>query len=116
MTSTTNFKQWDIVLVQFPFTDFQSTKKRPALVISPNIYNKSDDLIIAFITSQIQQPPRPGDFVISDWKTAKLPKPSLIRMKFATITQSIVAKKLGRLNTADISVFKSHFKEFFLGK
>ena len=116
MTSTIPFKQWDVILVQFPFTDFQSTQKRPALVISPDGYNKDGDLIIAFITSQIQKPPRPGDFTLADWKSAKLPKPSLIRMNLATIAQSIVAKKLGRLSTTDISSFQKHFRDFFLGK
>ena len=114
MTSTISFKQWDIVLVQFPFTDFQSTKKRPALVISPNLYNRDDDLIVLFITSQLDRTSRPGDYLIREWKVANLPKPSLIRMKIATITQSIVDKKLGRLSTVDISSFKKHFREFFL--
>jgi mRNA interferase MazF len=114
MTSTISYKQWDIILVQFPFTDFQSSKKRPALVISPDLYNSDDDLIILFITSQLDRTSRPGDYFIKEWKAANLPKPSMIRMKMATITQPIVDKQLGRLSAVDISSFKSHFREFFL--
>ncbi len=44
---------WDIVLVPFPFTDLTTSKKRPALVVSPDSYNSGPDVIIAFITSQL---------------------------------------------------------------
>lgn len=116
MRSMTGYRQWDIILVQFPFTDFKSAKKRPALVISPDKFNKSDDLIIAFMTSQMDRSPQPGDYQIEDWKGASLPKPSLIRMKLATISKSIVHKKLGRLSQIDINAFKSQFVSFFIGK
>ena len=37
----------DIILVPFPFTDQSTTKKRPAVVISSEIYNTDrPDLII----------------------------------------------------------------------
>ena len=53
MLSTTTYRQGDIVLVSFPFTDLTATKKRPALVISPNSINQQNqDLILAAITSQ----------------------------------------------------------------
>ena len=49
------FKQRDIILISFPFTDLSSSKQRPALVISSNKYiNSREDLIIVAITSQIK--------------------------------------------------------------
>ena len=41
-----------IVLVKFPFTDFSSTKKRPAVVISPILYGaRYGDTVVVPLTS-----------------------------------------------------------------
>lgn len=112
MGSTMNYKKWDIVLVPFPFTDLKTTKKRPALVISPDNYNNGYDLVILFITSQMNSPKRLGDYYISEWKKCGLPKPSMIRMKFATIHKSIVIKTLGKLNNKDTSGLSKNLIEF----
>jgi len=91
-------RKWDIVLVPFPFTDLTTAKKRPTLVVSPDHYNRSgQDVIILFITSRTDVSPHPGDYRIRLWKEAGLPKASLLRMKFATIDQDIIVKRIGRL-------------------
>ncbi len=109
----THYKQWDIVLVPFPFTDLSTNKKRPSLVISPNQCNVEQDAVIAFITSNLDVKSRFGDYLIQEWKKANLPKPSLIRMKFATIDQSIIIKKLGALPDKDIELFRSELIHYF---
>ncbi|NIP39861.1 MAG: type II toxin-antitoxin system PemK/MazF family toxin [Candidatus Dadabacteria bacterium] len=108
----TSYKKWDIVLVPFPFTDLKTTKKRPALVIYPDNYNKVFDLVILFITSQMDIPRRPGDYHISEWKKCGLPKPSMIRMKFATIHKSIVVKTIGKLTKQDAKGLTKNLIEF----
>jgi len=53
MPSTTRYRRGDIVLVSFPFTDLSSSKRRPALVVSPDAFNQTmQDLVLAAITSQ----------------------------------------------------------------
>jgi len=113
MKSTTIYKKWDIILVSFPFTDLKSGKKRPSLIVSPDKYNQSSDVVIAFVTSQLSKTYRMGDYHIQDWKKANLPKPSMIRMKFATIDKSIIKRKLGRLSEKDIKEFKKKLLAFF---
>jgi mRNA interferase MazF len=104
---------WDIILVPFPFTDLTTSKKRPALVISPDRYNSGPDVIIAFITSQLQTPRRPGDHRIIDWQASGLPKPSQLRMKLATISRRIVIKKIGHLTSAEKSRVQAVIHRFF---
>ena len=49
-------------------------------------------IIIAFITSRISGKQKLGDYLIQNWQKANLPKPSIIRMKFATIDKGIIIK------------------------
>lgn len=56
---------------------------------------------------------RLGDYTIERWEESKLPKPSMIRMKFATIDKSIVVKKIGHLSELDISGFHNEIIKFF---
>ena len=54
MPPTTSYSFGDIVLVSFPFTDLTATKKRPALVVSPDSFNAAGrDLVLLAITSQL---------------------------------------------------------------
>ena len=53
MPSTTRYRRGDTVLVSFPFTDLSSSKRRPALVVSPDSFNHAmQDVVLAAITSQ----------------------------------------------------------------
>jgi mRNA-degrading endonuclease toxin of MazEF toxin-antitoxin module len=40
MQHMTTYKFGDVILVSFPFTDQSTSKKRPAIVISSDIYNE----------------------------------------------------------------------------
>ena len=113
MKSTMNYKKWDIVLVPFHFTDLSAVKKRPGLIISPNEYNGGQDVIIAFVTSKFATQHRLGDYKIIEWEKSNLPKPSMIRMKFATIDKSIIIKTLGRLQEKDSNEFGQTLIHFF---
>lgn len=113
MKSMTTYKKWDIVLIPFPFTNLRQSKKRPALILSPNEYNEGADVIIAFMTSNITTDPRIGDYHIKNWENSGLPKPTMVRMKLATVMNRILVKKLGRLENEDQIRFKKNFEDFF---
>jgi len=107
-----NYEKYDIILVPFPFTDLSQSKKRPALIMSPNEYNFGKDVIIAFITSNLNIEPKIGDYNILDWQNSNLPKPSIIRMKFATIDKAIIIKTLGKLVANDATNFNKLLLDF----
>lgn len=113
MKSMTSYNTWDIVLVPFPFTNLRTTKRRPALIISPDKYNMGPDIVILFITSNVSTFGRTGDHIIKKWKESGLPKPSMTRMKFATIEQSIIIKKIGNLHKSDRDTINKKFVNFF---
>src|SRR5277367_3381448 len=97
----TPYKQGDIVLIPFPFTDLSTLKQRPAFIISSNSYNKIHaDIIICAITSHIPTQIEPFDYKMTtdDTRQAGLPKESLIKLdKIVTIDKRLVRKKLGTL-------------------
>ncbi len=66
MPSTTIYSFGDVVLVPFPFTDQTAAKKRPAVVVSSDAYNKArPDVIVMAITGHVSGYPRIGEVVIS---------------------------------------------------
>jgi mRNA interferase MazF len=81
----TSYSFGDIILVPFPFTDQTSTKKRPAVVISSDVYNQEHpDLIVMAITSQRYISTMLGDVTVTYWNEAGLLKPSVIKAIMAT--------------------------------
>ncbi len=101
MPTTTIYKQGDVLLVPFPFTDSAGDKQRPALVVSANWYNRSKaTYILSPITSSIPPILAKDEFLLRgrDYKEAGLKYESIIRcgLLFAVDHQRIV-KRLGSL-------------------
>lgn len=95
------YKQGDIVLVDFGFSEGIGSKKRPALIISSNDYNKNrQEIIIAAITHNIRRILF-GDTKITQWKEAGLIYPSLVTGIIRTIKGSLVLNKLGVIPEED---------------
>lgn len=99
--------QGDVVLVPFPFTDLQTIKQRPAVVVSADWFNRArPDCVIVAVTSQV--PPRiERDHLplsSADLTSAGLPKASIVRLgKLVTVDQSIIRKTLGVLPSATLT-------------
>ena len=90
------YKQREIVLVPFPYSDLSSTKRRPVLIVSNDDYNgKYSDVVVAVISSKI----RPEDtysILLSndDLDYGFLPEESAVRVhKLFTIDKSRILKK-----------------------
>ncbi|MDD5309108.1 MAG: type II toxin-antitoxin system PemK/MazF family toxin [Deltaproteobacteria bacterium] len=95
----TSYDSGDVVLVRFPFTDLETTKKRPALVVSPREFSDfHGDLVVMALTSQDQ---RDDKLRIVSWKASGLLKPTWIKPLVATIASVIVDRRLGQIDDAD---------------
>jgi mRNA interferase MazF len=92
----TPFKAGDVVAVEFPFSDLQTYKRRPGLVL----VSGKMDLLVARLTTH---PPRePSDVAMKRWSEIGLPRASTIRLtKLATIDHRLVHHKIGRLHPDD---------------
>ncbi|MEA5601576.1 type II toxin-antitoxin system PemK/MazF family toxin [Nostoc sp. UHCC 0252] len=106
----TNYEFGDVVLVPFPFTDQTTTKKRPAVVVSSNSYQRERlDLILIAITSQANPATSFGEITITGWQVAGLLKPSIIKPVLTTIDKALVIKKLGQLQEPDLQALHNLF-------
>lgn len=79
----------DIVIVDFP--GVQGIKRRPAIVVSSDLYHRGrPDVILGVITSQIASATGPFDYVLLDHQAAKLAKPSAFRAFLTTIPKRAI--------------------------
>ncbi len=91
----------DVVVVPFPFSDRDATKRRPALVCSAKAFNSAaNHLVLAMITTAAHNT-WPGDVSIRDLSRTGLPVPSIVRWKLFTLDVSLVIRKAGSLSDRD---------------
>src|SRR3989338_364495 len=111
MPLMTSYKQRDIVLVDFGFSEETGSKKRPALIISSEDYHQSrHDVIVMAITSNVKRT-FVGDTRIDEWKTAGLLYPSLVAGIIRTIKHTMVIRKLGVLAQHDFQKVSNSIKK-----
>ncbi len=92
------FNQGDIVLINFPYSDFSASEKRPALIISNEKINKMQDRICCLITTQ----PHKDDLSISknSFNEGTLPFKSFVKPhRIFTIHEGVIIKKLCSINS-----------------
>lgn len=106
------YKMFDVVVVPFPFTDQNTNKKRPALVLSDyeSFNNVTENCVLAMITSA-KNPDWPLDTPIGSIQKAGLPSPSKVRMKLFTLDSRLIFKKIGGLSAKDQKLFKENLKK-----
>mgnify|MGYP000458474047 FL=1 len=103
------FQRGDVVLIPFPFTDLSAKRARPAVVVSvPEYEQNTGDVIVAQITSRHHS--LPTDYALQDWQSAGLLKPSIVRVKLATINASLVQLRIGQLSNRDLEEVNKRLK------
>ena len=115
MPCTMAYRQGDIVLVSFPFTDLTSSKRRPALILSPDSFNAAgEDLVLAAVTSHMTDDPNAVDLWRGDFAAGGLPKPSMVKAtKLFRMHSSLIAKRIGALRTEKMEEVLRSLRRFF---
>lgn len=105
------YKQGEIVIVPFPFSDLSSVKQRPVLILSKNTDNETaEDVITCGVTSNIKDSKYSVLFENKNLIEGEIPKPSRVKVdKLFTISQNIIKKKVGRINKETFEKVKSEF-------
>ncbi len=103
-----NFERYTVVRVPFPFTDRDTSKNRPAVVLSdPLAFNiPAGHSLMAMITSQANAP-WPLDCTLTDLAAAGLPAASKVRFKLFTLDHRLVRGELGKLASDDVAAVRA---------
>ncbi len=111
-----NYPQGEIVLVPFPFTDQNATKKRPALIVSNTAYRNAHGLCILIpITSNLANT-APGAIPVkgAERAAAGLYKDSLILPHhLVTLHPNRIIKSIGHINPALLAKVKAQIMQHF---
>lgn len=93
---------WSVVVVPFPFVDRKHAKRRPALVLSHEEFNRVGHSILTMVTTKAHHP-WPGDVSIGDVGSAGLQVACIVRLKIFTLDNRLIERQLGQLSEHDRS-------------
>jgi mRNA interferase MazF len=91
------YEQKEIVLLPFPYSDLTGSKLRPAIIISNENLNKSEDRMCCLVTTQLKR----NDLLIEkkDFASGELTFKSAVRpYRIFTINENIIRKTLCKVN------------------
>ncbi|MFH1053817.1 MAG: type II toxin-antitoxin system PemK/MazF family toxin [Candidatus Woesearchaeota archaeon] len=101
----------DIVVIQFPFSDIESSKRRPALVVAKT---NDENQILCQITSQDRPDPDKLSLKKFDFQQGCLKHESYIRPTILfTLHNSRISYKIGKLIKEKIRIVENKFCEIF---
>jgi mRNA interferase MazF len=109
--------KWDVVVLSYPFTDLSAAKVRPALVISPDSYNRSSqDAVFVLITTNTSRR-GPFDFILqtshAEFATTGLRFDSAVRIdKIFTLSNKLVVRPIGRFGPKLIAEVEKQLRLF----
>ena len=91
------FVRGDVIVIEFPFSDLKSSKRRPALIIK---IPKGEDIIICQITSDSQNKDVEVSLKNNEFAKGGLKRDSYVRIdKITTIKKTRIKYKIGSLKS-----------------
>jgi len=108
----TSYSRGDVVLVPFPISERLSIKKRPALVLAvTSREEEGSEVTIAQVTGHIEGARLAGDYAVVGWQEAGLLRPSVVRVRLATVPATAVVRKLGVLGEEEMRGVEAGVRE-----
>jgi mRNA interferase MazF len=105
------FVKGDVVVLPFPYTDFSSMKKRPAVVIATI---KGDNVILAQITTNQRNDEDIISLTKKDFASGSLSSDSFIMVSLIFTTDSSrIEYKAGKINSSKIKEVQNKLCELF---
>ncbi len=100
-------KPMDVVVVPFPFTARDTTKRRPALVVSSAEFNERHaQTVLAMITSA-KGSVWPSDVALVNWRAAGLAVACSVRLKLFTLDNALIIRGCGSLSAGDAEAVRT---------
>jgi mRNA interferase MazF len=101
MQPTTPLRPGDVVTA--PTRGVVAAKRRPGVVISTDLYHAHhpNDVLVAFVTTQLRHATTPTDYVLLDWAAAGLRAPSAVRIYVETVANDATLTVIGHLSDRD---------------
>lgn len=98
------YRQGDLVIVKYPFTDLSDSKVRPGLIVSNSDVNITGDFIIAMITSKKVDAKNSVKLKTNDLDIPLKDKnePYVYCKKIAVLNNDIIHKKISSIKNDDI--------------
>lgn len=92
---------YDVIVVPFPFIDEPAAKRRPALVISGEAWNRASGHVVCAMITAANRSAWPLDVTVAELAAAGLDKPCVVRMKLFTLDAALVVRRAGQLGASD---------------
>ena len=94
-------ERYETVVVPFPFAEIPVRKRRPAVVISGRSFNEANGQTLVAMITTAKETKWPSDVELRDLETAGLHVKCLVRLKFSTLPNDLIARRLGGLGSLD---------------
>lgn len=95
------YKPFSIVVVPFPFVDAGSAKKRPAVVLSSEEFQKMNKHASLLMITSAKHSLWMNDHEIHDLDVTGLHAKSIVRQKIFTLDLRLIVDCIGKLSTKD---------------
>jgi mRNA interferase MazF len=104
-----SYLRHEIVLVHYPFSDLSGSKVRPAVIVSS--VHPSEDVVLVALTSCVARL-FPGEFLLKEWRAAKLNVPTAVKRGIYTIHSSLIVRAVGKLDPSDRGTLDRSLREW----